>query len=227
MGPFLLVQVETCSDQVCYECSLVNVLRRVCPQIIAAQEEMLRKERELEEARKRLAMIRQQQYKFMPSELREDGQEQWAWSGTLHTHTHTGWGNHSSYATSKKWTMYQDVYFKSHFYEHCHASFIVLLYFENMPHMQVIFNFYKDLFFFSVLDRVIRSAVVNACDHGRGQTVFVMSGKLSETTFGLSRFPFRSSALLTVDSVFPFSISFFLWQCGPVVQSLTLRWNNS
>ncbi|XP_056089203.1 talin-1 isoform X1 [Rhinichthys klamathensis goyatoka] len=45
-------------------------------QIIAAQEEMLRKERELEEARKRLAMIRQQQYKFMPSELREDGQEQ-------------------------------------------------------------------------------------------------------------------------------------------------------
>lgn len=48
----------------------------VCPQIIAAQEEMLRKERELEEARKKLAMIRQQQYKFLPSELREDGQEQ-------------------------------------------------------------------------------------------------------------------------------------------------------
>ncbi|KAA0703636.1 Talin-1 [Triplophysa tibetana] len=45
-------------------------------QIIAAQEEMLRKEKELEEARKRLAMIRQQQNKFMPSELREDGQEQ-------------------------------------------------------------------------------------------------------------------------------------------------------
>ncbi|KAE8637076.1 hypothetical protein XENTR_v10003310 [Xenopus tropicalis] len=41
-------------------------------QIIAAQEEMLRKERELEEARKKLAMIRQQQYKFLPSELRED-----------------------------------------------------------------------------------------------------------------------------------------------------------
>uniref|UniRef100_A0A8C6KCU1 Talin 1 n=1 Tax=Nothobranchius furzeri TaxID=105023 RepID=A0A8C6KCU1_NOTFU len=45
-------------------------------QIIAAQEEMLRKEKELEEARKKLAMIRQQQYKFLPSELREDGQEQ-------------------------------------------------------------------------------------------------------------------------------------------------------
>ncbi|XP_042587905.1 talin-1 [Cyprinus carpio] len=45
-------------------------------QIIAAQEEMLRKERELEEARKKLAMIRQQQYKFLPSELREDGQHQ-------------------------------------------------------------------------------------------------------------------------------------------------------
>uniref|UniRef100_A0A8C2IAG0 Talin 2 n=1 Tax=Cyprinus carpio TaxID=7962 RepID=A0A8C2IAG0_CYPCA len=46
-------------------------------QIIAAQEEMLRKERELEEARKKLAHIRQQQYKFLPSELREDqsGQE--------------------------------------------------------------------------------------------------------------------------------------------------------
>lgn len=42
------------------------------PQIIAAQEEMLRKERELEEARKKLAQIRQQQYKFLPSELRED-----------------------------------------------------------------------------------------------------------------------------------------------------------
>ncbi|RXN36855.1 TANC1-like isoform X1 [Labeo rohita] len=40
--------------------------------IIAAQEEMLRKERELEEARKKLAHIRQQQYKFLPSELRED-----------------------------------------------------------------------------------------------------------------------------------------------------------
>ena len=46
------------------------------PQIIAAQEEMLRKERELVEARKKLAMIRQQQYKFLPSELREDTQEQ-------------------------------------------------------------------------------------------------------------------------------------------------------
>ncbi|CAL8293840.1 unnamed protein product [Boreogadus saida] len=41
-------------------------------QIIAAQEEMLRKERELDEARKKLAQIRQQQYKFLPSELRED-----------------------------------------------------------------------------------------------------------------------------------------------------------
>uniref|UniRef100_A0A8C4THJ7 Talin 2a n=1 Tax=Erpetoichthys calabaricus TaxID=27687 RepID=A0A8C4THJ7_ERPCA len=40
--------------------------------IIAAQEEMLRKERELEEARKKLAQIRQQQYKFLPTELRED-----------------------------------------------------------------------------------------------------------------------------------------------------------
>ncbi|XP_032887603.1 talin-1 isoform X2 [Amblyraja radiata] len=38
-------------------------------QIIAAQEEMLRKERELEDARKKLAIIRQQQYKFLPSEL--------------------------------------------------------------------------------------------------------------------------------------------------------------
>ncbi|XP_020563504.1 talin-1 isoform X3 [Oryzias latipes] len=45
-------------------------------QIIAAQEEMLRKEKELEEARKRLAMIRQQQYKFLPSELREDSHDQ-------------------------------------------------------------------------------------------------------------------------------------------------------
>ncbi|XP_042191585.1 talin-1 [Callorhinchus milii] len=43
-------------------------------QIIAAQEEMLRKERELEEARKKLAHIRQQQYKFLPSELREEEQ---------------------------------------------------------------------------------------------------------------------------------------------------------
>uniref|UniRef100_A0A4W4GFY5 I/LWEQ domain-containing protein n=1 Tax=Electrophorus electricus TaxID=8005 RepID=A0A4W4GFY5_ELEEL len=41
-------------------------------QIIAAQEEMLKKERELEEARKKLAQIRQQQYKFLPSELRGD-----------------------------------------------------------------------------------------------------------------------------------------------------------
>ncbi|KAF7701326.1 hypothetical protein HF521_002491 [Silurus meridionalis] len=45
-------------------------------QIIAAQEEMLRKERELDEARRKLAQIRQQQYKFLPSELREDGNEQ-------------------------------------------------------------------------------------------------------------------------------------------------------
>jgi len=44
------------------------------PQIIAAQEEMLRKERELEEARKKLAMIRQQQYKFLPTELRDEEQ---------------------------------------------------------------------------------------------------------------------------------------------------------
>ncbi|XP_042681624.1 talin-1 isoform X1 [Centrocercus urophasianus] len=43
-------------------------------QIIAAQEEMLRKERELEEARKKLAMIRQQQYKFLPTELRDEEQ---------------------------------------------------------------------------------------------------------------------------------------------------------
>ncbi|NWH91893.1 TLN1 protein, partial [Aegithalos caudatus] len=43
-------------------------------QIIAAQEEMLRKERELEEARKKLAMIRQQQYKFLPLELRDEEQ---------------------------------------------------------------------------------------------------------------------------------------------------------
>lgn len=47
--------------------SLISV-----PQIIAAQEEMLRKERELEEARKKLAQIRQQQYKFLPSELRDE-----------------------------------------------------------------------------------------------------------------------------------------------------------
>ncbi|XP_069780289.1 talin-1 [Narcine bancroftii] len=40
-------------------------------QIIAAQEEMLRKERELEDARKKLALIRQQQYRFLPSELCE------------------------------------------------------------------------------------------------------------------------------------------------------------
>ncbi|XP_048113123.1 talin-2 [Alosa alosa] len=42
-------------------------------QIIAAQEEMLRKERELEEARKKLAQIRQQQYKFLPSEASAEG----------------------------------------------------------------------------------------------------------------------------------------------------------
>lgn len=48
--------------------------RALSRQIIAAQEEMLRKERELEEARKKLAMIRQQQYKFLPSELRDEEQ---------------------------------------------------------------------------------------------------------------------------------------------------------
>lgn len=42
---------------------------------------MLRKERELEEARKKLAQIRQQQYKFLPSELRED--EGWLAEQTL------------------------------------------------------------------------------------------------------------------------------------------------
>lgn len=52
--------------------SVSIVCSRSSPQIIAAQEEMLRKERELEEARKKLAQIRQQQYKFLPSELRED-----------------------------------------------------------------------------------------------------------------------------------------------------------
>lgn len=57
-----------------------------CLQIIAAQEEMLRKERELEEARKKLAHIRQQQYKFLPTELRED--QSWAFAHK-HTHTHT------------------------------------------------------------------------------------------------------------------------------------------
>ncbi|XP_058472682.1 talin-1 isoform X1 [Solea solea] len=45
-------------------------------QIMAAQEEMLRKERELVEARKKLAMIRKQQYKFLPSELMDEDQEQ-------------------------------------------------------------------------------------------------------------------------------------------------------
>ena len=50
----------------------VSVSCALSPQIIAAQEEMLRKERELEDARKKLAQIRQQQYKFLPSELRED-----------------------------------------------------------------------------------------------------------------------------------------------------------
>lgn len=43
-------------------------------QILAAQEEMLCKERELEEAWKKLAMIQQQQYKFLPSELRDEEQ---------------------------------------------------------------------------------------------------------------------------------------------------------
>ncbi|XP_047200330.1 talin-1 isoform X1 [Hippoglossus stenolepis] len=45
-------------------------------QIMAAQAEMLRKERELDEARKKLATIRQQQYKFLPTELLQDGQDQ-------------------------------------------------------------------------------------------------------------------------------------------------------
>lgn len=54
------------------EAHLVSCSSSSSPQIIAAQEEMLRKERELEEARKKLAQIRQQQYKFLPSELRED-----------------------------------------------------------------------------------------------------------------------------------------------------------
>lgn len=48
--------------------------RALSRQIIAAQEEMLRKERELEEAWKKLAMIQQQQYKFLPSELRDEEQ---------------------------------------------------------------------------------------------------------------------------------------------------------
>ncbi|OPJ67965.1 hypothetical protein AV530_018220 [Patagioenas fasciata monilis] len=38
-------------------------------QIIAAQEEMLCKEQELEEVQKKLAIIQQQQYKFLPTEL--------------------------------------------------------------------------------------------------------------------------------------------------------------
>lgn len=54
-----------------FEVHLQPVLLNLA-QIIAAQEEMLRKERELEEARKKLAQIRQQQYKFLPTELRED-----------------------------------------------------------------------------------------------------------------------------------------------------------
>lgn len=41
-------------------------------QIITTQEEMLKKEQELEEARKKLAQICQQQYKFLTTELRED-----------------------------------------------------------------------------------------------------------------------------------------------------------
>uniref|UniRef100_A0A3P8ZIK2 Talin 2a n=1 Tax=Esox lucius TaxID=8010 RepID=A0A3P8ZIK2_ESOLU len=60
-------------------CVLTDAFTLSCPDsmlqsgdIIAAQEEMLRKERELEEARKKLAQIRQQQYKFLPSELRKD-----------------------------------------------------------------------------------------------------------------------------------------------------------
>uniref|UniRef100_A0A8B9ZIJ1 Talin-1 n=1 Tax=Anas platyrhynchos TaxID=8839 RepID=A0A8B9ZIJ1_ANAPL len=46
----------------------------IAQQIIATQEEMLHKEWELEEACKKLAMIRQQQYKFLPSELQEEEQ---------------------------------------------------------------------------------------------------------------------------------------------------------
>ncbi|PKU37148.1 talihypothetical protein [Limosa lapponica baueri] len=42
--------------------------------IIATQEEMLHKERELEEMQKKLAMIWQQQYRFLPSELRDEEQ---------------------------------------------------------------------------------------------------------------------------------------------------------
>nr|XP_033793377.1 talin-1 isoform X1 [Geotrypetes seraphini] len=43
-------------------------------QIIAAQEEMLRKEQSWKRPGRKLAMIRQQQYKFLPSELRDEGQ---------------------------------------------------------------------------------------------------------------------------------------------------------
>uniref|UniRef100_A0A1A7XNS5 Talin 2 n=2 Tax=Iconisemion striatum TaxID=60296 RepID=A0A1A7XNS5_9TELE len=55
-------------DNVVVETKFVGGIAR----IIAAQEEMLKKERELEEARKKLAQIRQQQNKFLPTELRED-----------------------------------------------------------------------------------------------------------------------------------------------------------
>lgn len=55
----------------------------VSVQIIAAQEEMLRKERELEDARRKLAQIRQQQYKFLPSELREDNNWGSTWGSLL------------------------------------------------------------------------------------------------------------------------------------------------
>lgn len=64
-------------SKVCSVCHCHGLLRHLTAfpwQIIAAQEEMLRKERELEEARKKLAMIRQQQYKFLPSELQEEEQ---------------------------------------------------------------------------------------------------------------------------------------------------------
>lgn len=61
------------SDTLCHSSGPTSALPSASlPQIIAAQEEMLKKERELEEARKKLAQIRQQQYKFLPTELRED-----------------------------------------------------------------------------------------------------------------------------------------------------------
>lgn len=65
--PVLVPTTPHPNAHACRTESLISV-----PQIIAAQEEMLRKERELEEARKKLAQIRQQQYKFLPSELRDE-----------------------------------------------------------------------------------------------------------------------------------------------------------